>query len=394
MKIRSTFVLILLAVICLPILSRAQCVPDTSIGNGFEKSIRDACVGVAYDDTIHFAIADTYAIQGGFGTFVRPLNFLTIDNINFLPPGLNWECDVQNCTYATIQGQLVYGCIRVWGTPTAGSTMDSLELEITANVQGFQGPVNRPGNRNVGMVIGPFAGWTFVTAGNLANFFAWNFSATSYAWDFGDGNTSNAIFPVHTYAGPGNYNVCLTITDACGTGTLCQDVLVCEPLSANFTWNSLTGSTVQFTDISQGNAAAWQWDFGEQGPGNFSQQQNPSKSYQFPGYYYVCLEVTDSCGTIDTYCDSVLAVSVGIDAALQADVLLSPNPATSQVKLQGVSGATTLHVFNSSGKLMRRIAMENAVDAVTIDVSMLPTGIYFMHVQSDTGASIQKFVKM
>lgn len=35
----------------------------------------------------------------------------------------------------------------------------------------------------------------------------------SYYWDFGDGNFSTQMSPSHTYAGPGNYTVCLTAVD-------------------------------------------------------------------------------------------------------------------------------------------------------------------------------------
>lgn len=49
----------------------------------------------------------------------------------------------------------------------------------------------------------------------------------SYLWDFGDGNTSTLQYPTHTYAVPGIYNVCLTITDAqtppC-TSTYCDSI--------------------------------------------------------------------------------------------------------------------------------------------------------------------------
>jgi PKD repeat protein len=38
-------------------------------------------------------------------------------------------------------------------------------------------------------------------------------SLTGYAWDFGDGQTSTAAHPSHTYSAPGPYNVRLTVTD-------------------------------------------------------------------------------------------------------------------------------------------------------------------------------------
>lgn len=61
--------------------------------------------------------------------------------------------------------------------------------------------------------------------------FSWRFidgstGANSYAWDFGDGNTSTEQSPPHTYAGNGVYNVCLTITGDCASATTCHQVSV------------------------------------------------------------------------------------------------------------------------------------------------------------------------
>ena len=46
----------------------------------------------------------------------------------------------------------------------------------------------------------------------------------NYLWDFGDGNTSTAQNPSHTYASTGAFSVCLTVTDACGTGSTCDPI--------------------------------------------------------------------------------------------------------------------------------------------------------------------------
>jgi hypothetical protein len=53
-------------------------------------------------------------------------------------------------------------------------------------------------------------------------------SAGSYTWDFGDGNTSNATAPQHTYALPGSYDVCLTVSTECADKTTCNSVTVDE----------------------------------------------------------------------------------------------------------------------------------------------------------------------
>ncbi|MBK3515876.1 PKD domain-containing protein [Carboxylicivirga marina] len=59
------------------------------------------------------------------------------------------------------------------------------------------------------------------------SFFNNSSNATSYEWDFGDGNTSNEVDPVHTYSNSGTYNVQLTASSAdCGSITYSEQVQV------------------------------------------------------------------------------------------------------------------------------------------------------------------------
>src|SRR5690606_21274752 len=56
---------------------------------------------------------------------------------------------------------------------------------------------------------------------------------TSYEWDFGDGNSSAAPSPEHTYAEGGTYQVELTVTDDDGaTSAITQEVTVEAPIPA------------------------------------------------------------------------------------------------------------------------------------------------------------------
>lgn len=49
---------------------------------------------------------------------------------------------------------------------------------------------------------------------------------TAWSWTFGDGGTSTQQNPTHTYTTNGNYTVCLTVTNACGDDSTCQNLVV------------------------------------------------------------------------------------------------------------------------------------------------------------------------
>ncbi len=51
-----------------------------------------------------------------------------------------------------------------------------------------------------------------------------NSNIISWLWDFGDGNTSTSPNPVHTYAQPGIYSVCLSVVSSNGRETCCNKI--------------------------------------------------------------------------------------------------------------------------------------------------------------------------
>lgn len=152
------------------------------------------------------------------------------------------------------------------------------------------------------------AGFSQTVSSNTVSFSNQSTGGTSYVWDFGDGNSSTALSPTHTYSALGTYTVCLISTNNCGSDTICMPVTVTCPVpSAAFT-SSATGITLQFTDASTTSPTAWFWDFGD---GNSSTQQNPTHTYAAPGIYTVCLTVTNACGS-DSSCTTISACNLPI----------------------------------------------------------------------------------
>ncbi|MBK5284970.1 MAG: PKD domain-containing protein, partial [Bacteroidia bacterium] len=111
------------------------------------------------------------------------------------------------------------------------------------------------------------------------NFINNSTGANHYLWDFGDGNTSNAINPVHTYSNVGQYNVTLTAYNGiCSSTLVMTNYIGVHSITAqfNFTQSSLCFPlTASFTDIT-GNSVWWYWRFGDN---SVSSSQNPSHTY-------------------------------------------------------------------------------------------------------------------
>lgn len=74
---------------------------------------------------------------------------------------------------------------------------------------------------------GPLSAFNFAVSDSNASFVNNSQYASGYRWEFGDGDTSNLVNPLHTYD-PGVYNACLVSRNACFAkgDTLCQTVTI------------------------------------------------------------------------------------------------------------------------------------------------------------------------
>ena len=147
-------------------------------------------------------------------------------------------------------------------------------------------------------------------------------NVTSWSWDFGDGVTSTAQSPAHTYTSTGTFSPTLT---AFAGGT---ELVVIGPGNVTVTGDTVTASdnptfgpvplTVQFTGPSTdsgGNTVTnWSWNFGD---GATSTAQNPSHAYATPGNFSPTLTA------ISTFTNTPLSAS-GLSGIT---VTIAPNPA-------------------------------------------------------------------
>lgn len=156
-----------------------------------------------------------------------------------------------------------------------------------------------------------FAGFQYFTNNGSSFSFVDHSSqnATSWTWDFGDGNISTQQNPSHFYTQGGNYAVCLSIVtaDSC-YASFCDTITVSNPNScrANFGYSFAGCDSVAFWDNSTPSVNAqivsYSWDFGN---GTYSSQSHPTAVYSSNGSYQVSLTITDSDSCVSTHLDTV-----------------------------------------------------------------------------------------
>ncbi|HUY75906.1 MAG TPA: PKD domain-containing protein [Ktedonobacterales bacterium] len=122
----------------------------------------------------------------------------------------------------------------------------------------------------------------------------------SYAWDFGNGDTSQESAPSEGYAQAGTYQVTLTVTDTDNqTATDTQSVVVtcAPPPTASFVYTPdsfyTCGIDFDATASTGSGLSNYVWDFGD---GNAGSGETTTWDYSQGGSYNVTLTVTDQYG--------------------------------------------------------------------------------------------------
>ncbi|MCH8317365.1 MAG: PKD domain-containing protein, partial [Bacteroidetes bacterium] len=214
-------------------------------------------------------------------------------------------------------------------------------------------------------------------------------SAGTYDWDFGDSAFDTTADPSHTYAASGAYYVCLMVTDSCGTDTFCNSVTVyyCPLPTAGFTFTD-SGLTVNFTNTSSGGT--YNWDFGDS---TFDTTADPSHSYAVSGAYYVCLMVTDSCGSA-MFCDSLSVIGTGIkEQDILKQIIIYPNPVSNilYIQLKDLSKQVQINVFDVVGRRILKKEIINEKE-ISIDLSGFEEGTYLIEFRMGDMRTIRKVI--
>jgi gliding motility-associated-like protein len=139
---------------------------------------------------------------------------------------------------------------------------------------------------------------------------------TQWLWDFGNGQTSTAKDPVHTYSLAGTYTVSLTATSAigCVSQVVTKNIIVNPLPIASFSFSSpqCAGGLITFTDNSTANAGniiTWTWNMGDGSAAVVRNSNAPfTHSYPSAGNYTVTLFVETNKGCISPVKTEVIMI--------------------------------------------------------------------------------------
>ncbi len=175
----------------------------------------------------------------------------------------------------------------------------------------------------------------------------------SYFWDFGDGDSSTAISPTHTYTYLGTFAVSLVVINSNGcTSTLTKNnyVKVVSKPTAAFTTNNTSSCNapfqVTFSNTSS-NGVSYAWNFGD---GNTSTASNPVHTYTSSGTYTVRLIATGANGCKDTLTRNAYIVigQVNANFTTSSPVCAGQNVTFSNTTTPGPGGSRLWNFGNSA----------------------------------------------
>ncbi|HET6547694.1 MAG TPA: ThuA domain-containing protein [Solirubrobacter sp.] len=231
----------------------------------------------------------------------------------------------------------------------------------------------------------------------------------TYAWDFGDGDTSTDQNPTHGYATPGTKDVKVTVDDGKGgTAEATLTVNVTPPAGGNTPptvtssrapdGNTRVGITVAFsatgTDADD-DPLTYSWDFGDGSPA--SNLQNPEHTYLTAGTYNAIVTVSDGRGGSASAAPLTVVVQANrapfiFTASANPSAGLAPvaaefsanafdfdgNALTYEWDLDGdgtfeTSGQTASHTYTESASPVLRVSDGfGGVSTRTLEINVLP----------------------
>ena len=305
----------------------------TATGNATCTDVVTKNVTIDPRPVVSFDIAD-----GCFG------NTLAVDNLTTITSGnLSYTWDFGDGNTSTLSNPAYeYAAAGDYDvTLTAISTDAACASDLTQAVTIHPTPVP----------AFTYADHCFDTPPTIVNSTTLSAGTLTYAWDFGDGNTSTDAVPARTFEQPGAYTVTLTATSDMNCPASVSDFVKvhAEPTASFVVDDACEETTVAFTNNSSilSGTMTYAWVLGD---GGNSTDEEPSYSYLIPNTYNVSLTVTSNNGCTDVASQDIVIHPTTVAGTINgAQTLCSDDEATYQLELTGYTGDILRWESSSTG---------------------------------------------
>lgn len=375
---------------------------NSSLADGLQWFFGDGMMSVETNPTYTYAAEGTYEValvasnECGTDTSRQTIEILFVPEPT-ITASVSSGCAPLTVTYtAQPQGP---GLTYLWNIP-GGMPMSSTNPVVTVvyNEAGnYTATVNVTNAAGTGTIqtttpvmVLPEPMVTFnidyVLGAYEATFISTSLGVDNLVWNFGDGNTDEGPMVTHTYAAAGNYVVSLTGTGPCGTETITQTIMVIVAPAGGFTSTGQSGCapfTTTFSAIDEGNTYIYAWTFIGGSP-QFSNEANPTVTYNAAGTYSVSLVVTNAAGTTTANLEEYIVVGEGPSADFTLEsVLGSLTISATGSAEEGItgwawdfgdgnqgSGMSVMHTYETSGTYTVQLTTTNECGSTTSEQSV------------------------
>ena len=199
----------------------------------------------------------------------------------------------------------------------------------------------------------------------------------SYLWSTGD--TTQSISADTS----GIYSVSVQVNDSCWFSS-----------STVQTYQAVLNPVIIIGDeLYVSHFYSYQWYLnGEPIPGAVEQTYCPF----IWGGYSVVVHNSIGCsavsGTVEINSEDNFPCTIGLSENAMIDIIMYPNPARTSISIQSsvIGNQSAISIYNALGQLVYQLTNQ-PVTQLTIDISTLPTGLYYLTLQSDEGVAVKKF---
>jgi PKD repeat protein len=225
-------------------------------------------------------------------------------------------------------------------------------------------------------------------------------NAKRIVWEFGDGDSSNSKYSLHTFQKNGNYKVRLIVQDSisCGDTANLDITINCDQKApCDFKINRIDTitkgncKTKGYNLNCNKNPKEVKWNFGD-GNSETSGKQT-QHAYKDTGVYEVCAIATDTVGCSDTTCVTIKVKcpkSSGFDNFDIDRTRIYPSPFTIYLNVKLESDAT-ISVYDQKHALVYESDLKNGI--ANLDLSKLSKGLYFLSIKTAKAIQFYKIVK-